>query len=320
MKFLFDTDAEICAKGGNLNLDKCVLVAEVYGRTVIPDPDSLVSCYFVMHQMDEEEAESAMAFFAEQPSLIVDSKALADHSGAELPALVAIRWSDDTARFYNSVTYYNIYKDIPNNSVIRKDGFDLFQAIQAVSRGEDLPSCDPLPDYDYRALRRMVYALRCGVMDDKDPWFKKELDGLKEVTDGNPEGSETLLARAEDMEAAMRGEVEIGEGFSVVIPTQIERPKSAGAIIDWVSQGGREVVVGFNLSALQAAHLFKAVHENPDQFVSKEHLLSNDGRETLGKPFVCRDSNIKWMVTDITGRRNAKAYAEVQKKMSGEAN
>ena len=319
MAFLFDTEAEICEKGEDLDLDRCVLVAEVYGRTVIPDQDSLMSCYFLMHRMEAEEAESSMAFFAEQPSLIVDSKALADHSGAELPALVAIRWSDDTARFYNSVTYYNMYKEIPNNAVIRKDGFDLFQAIQAVSRGEDLPPCEPLPEYRYRELRRMVYALRCAVMDDKDPWFKKELQGLKEVTEGNPEGSETLLARAEDMEAAMRGEVQIGEGFSVVIPTQIERPKAAGAIMDWISQGGREVVIGFNLNALQAAHLFKAVHEDPESFVSKDHLLSKDGRETLGKPFVCRDSNIKWMVTDITGRRNATAYAKVQKKMGGSA-
>ena len=317
MPFIFDTEAEVCNRGEEVDLDRCVLVAEVYGRTVIPDPDSLSACYFLMHKMDPQEAEEAMAFFAEQPSLIVDSKALADHSKAELPALVAIRWSDDTARFMSSVTYYNIYKEIPNNAVIRKDGFDLFQAIRAVSRGEDLPPCEPLPDYDYRSLRRMVYGLRCAVMDDKDPWFKKELEGLMEVTKGNPEGCETLLARAEDMEAAMRGEVDIGEGFSVVIPTQIERPKAAGAIIDWVSQGGREVVIGFNLSALQAAHLFKAVHDNPEAFVTKEHLLAKDGRETLGRPFVCRDTNVKWMVTDITGRRNGAAYARLQKEMGG---
>ena len=318
MALSFDTDARFCTSDVDVDLDRCVLVAEVYERTVIADPDSLKSCYFVMDRMEAPEAEAAMAFFAEQPSLIVDSKALVDDSGAELPALVAIRWSDDTARFMNSISYYGLHRDIPSSDAIRTDGFELFKALQAVERDEALPECDPLPQFDARGLRRMVYALRCSVMDDKDPWFKKELEALKSVTDGSPEGAEILLARAEDMEAAMKGKVEIGNGFAVVIPTQIERPKTAGAIIDWVSQGGREVVVGYGLSALQAAHLFKAVHKDPEAFVAKEHLLKKDGRESLGRPFVCRDSSIKWMVTDITGRRNGAAYARLRKEMGGE--
>lgn len=311
------SDAEVCTVDGMVDLDRSVVVAEVYSRAVRPEDEGLIACYFLLHSMGAEEAERAMNFFAEQPGLLVDTAALVDDAGAEFPALVVIRWTDETRNLLATVHQFGILRELPSDDVIHRDGFDLFMSVDAMEQGRDLPEADPLPPYDYRSLRRKVYALRATIMDDRDPWLRRECAQLRKITEGEPEGCEALVARADDMEKALRGEVEVGNGFSVVLPTTIHRQKPSGAIMDWVPQAGREIVIAHGLDYLQAARALAAVRAEPEAYVSKAQLLhGNGGRETLGRAFVIRDSGLNWISTDLQGRRNSQGYERLKGMMT----
>lgn len=311
------SSAEVCTVDGLIDLDRSVVVAEVYSRAVRPEDEGLIACYFLLHSMDADEAERAMNFFAEQPGLLVDTGALVDDSNAEFPALVTIRWTDETRSLLSTVHQYGILRELPSDDVVRRDGFDLFMAFDALSRGLDAPEAAPLPSYDYRALRRKVYAVRASVVDDRDPWLQHECRQLRRVTEGDPEGCEALVARADDMEAALRGQVDVGNGFSVIIPTTVERQKPVGAIVDWVPQAGREVVIAHGLDGLQAARVLAAVRADREAYVSKAQLLNGSGgRERLGEPFVVRDSGLNWISTDLQGRRSNAGYERLRQAVT----
>src|SRR3546814_1037106 len=81
----------------------------------------------------------------------------------------------------------------------------------------------------------------------------EEHETLRSLTKNNPEGSESFIATADDMEAALNGDVDVGDRFSIVIPTKVERNEQSGAIPNWIPQTGREIVVAHGLDQLQAA-------------------------------------------------------------------
>ena len=307
------SSAEACTVDGMIDLDRSVVVAEVYSRAVRAEDEGLVACYFLMHSMEADEAERAMNFFSEQPGLLVDTAALVEDSNAEFPALVTIRWTDETKSLLSTVHQYGILRELPSDGVVLKDGFDLFLAFDALSHGKEAPDASPLPAYDYRALRRKVYAARASVVDDRDPWLQQECRQLRRITEGSPEGCETLVARADDMEAALTGTVDVGTGFSVIIPTTIERKRPHGAMVDWVPQAGREIVIAHGLDGIQAARTLAAVRSDREAYVSKAQLLNGgSGRENLGQPFVVRDNALNWISTDLQGRRSNAGYERLR--------
>src|SRR3546814_8345653 len=94
--------------------------------------------------------------------------------------------------------------------------------------------------------------------------------------------------------AALNGDVDVGDRFSIVIPTKVERNEQSGAIPNWIPQTGREIVVAHGLDPLQAARALKAVSDAPDQFVSKSELHSGlDVREIICTPLAVPDKALK---------------------------
>ena len=321
MPLLIGSSAEVCTVNGTIDLDRSVVIAEVYSRALRAEDEGLIATYFLLHSMEADEAERAMNFFAEQPGLLIDSGALVDDAGAEFPALVLIRWTDETQQLLATVHQYGILRELPSEGVIREDGFDLFMAYEAIGAGRDVPEAKPLPPYDYRRLRQKVYTLRASIAEDRDPWLDQETRNLRLVTKDHPEGCEALVARAEDMEAALSGRIEIGDGFSIVIPTVIERPIASGAVMDWIPQAGREIVIAHGLDGVQAAKAIAAVRADPESFVSKAQLLGGaKGRERLGPAFVVRDNGLNWIVTDLQGRRSTAGYEKLRRAVALNAN
>src|SRR3546814_8320212 len=80
----------------------------------------------------------------------------------------------------------------------------------------------------YRALRRKIFANRALADEDRNPWLAEEHETLRRLTKNNPEGSESFIATAEDMEAALNGEDDVGDRFSIIIPTKVERNEQSG--------------------------------------------------------------------------------------------
>lgn len=299
-----------------VNLATSILIAEVFSKAVRPDDGDLVGCFVLAHEMDAEVAESAMHFFHEQPALIVDAAMLAAASGAELPASVVIRWTDETQEWLATFADREILKAVPNGA-IRECGWELFCAVEGLKRGAEIEHTAPLPEYDYRRLRRKIFALRAFNVEDRTPWLEEEYARLKELTRGQPEGCEAFIALAEDMRVALDGGVTVADGFSVVIPTKVERGRYDGALFVWERQTGREIVVAHGLDAAQAALTLSVVQADPEAFVSREALLSGAGeRETLGAPFVVPDAGLSWITTDFSGRRNAQAYEALRARIN----
>ncbi len=308
----------VCRTDEELNLDRAVVIAEVFSRAVRPSDEGFVACYFLAHDLDEEEARRAMNFFAAQPSLLVDKHRLVEDAAAELPALVTIRYHEDPKNLLATALEYGILRELPDEQTVSQSGWDLFWAYDALKRGEEVPEAEGLPAFDYRALRRKTLALRAAVLDDRDPWLKEEYDRLRKLTEGSPEGCEKFVAMADDIQAALNGEIEIGETYSIVIPTKVERPKEVGAIMDWVPQTGREIVVAHGLNALQAARSLAIVQGNPKEFVSEAQLLSGaKGREELLAPLVIPDMGLNWIATDFSGRRSVKGYERLASLLNG---
>lgn len=305
----------ICGRDDEVNLEKSALVAEVHSRALRADDGGLVATYFLVHDLSSEEAEKAMMFFSAQPSLIVDTMRLVEDAGAEYPALVTIRYTDETAAYLATACDYDFLRMLPADDVINRSGWDLHCAIEALERGEKLSLSDGLPDFDYRSLRRKIFALRASVGEDRDPWLEMEHERLRTLTKDVPEGVESIVARADDMEAALTGAIDVGHGFAVVIPTVVERGQSDGPVFEWVPQVGREIVVAHGLDAIQAAIVLKNVRDNPDDFVAKGELLSGPKvRESARDPMVVPDMALNWISTDFTGRRNQRGYARLQQK------
>src|SRR3546814_19675319 len=51
--------------------------------------------------------------------------------------------------------------------------------------------------------------------EDRNPWLAEEHETLRSLTKNNPEGSESFIATADDMEAALNGDVDVGDRFSI---------------------------------------------------------------------------------------------------------
>src|SRR3546814_10002399 len=96
----------------------------------------------------------------------------------------------------------------------------------------------------------------------------EEHETLRSLTKNNPEGSESFIATADDMEAALNGDVDVGDRFSIVIPTKVERNEQSGAIPNWIPQTGREIVVAHGLDPLQAARALKRSEEHTSELQS----------------------------------------------------
>lgn len=300
-----------------LDLEKSILVAEVYSRATRVEDGGLCAAYIVGHGFEADEAERAMGFFHNQPELIVDAAALVDDAGADFPALVVIRWTDETPSLLTTYNGYGILREIPNNEAMRHDGLDLWHMIEALAAGRDVPEAAPLPPYNARDLRKKVYALRASIEEDREPWLVDEVAQLRAITDGNPEGCETLVARADDMEAALNGDIEVGDKFSVILMTKIERGEQSGAITDWKEVLGKEVVVAHGLDAIQAARVHALVKAEPDAYLSKAQLVNDKTmRERARDVLVIRDSGLSWMMTDLHGRRNSAAYQRLNDKLA----
>lgn len=307
----------VCLADEGINLEKAAVVAEVYSRATKPSDEGFVACYFIAHDLDPEDAMKAMNFFVAQPSLIVDVNRLVADAGAEFPALVTIRYTDETRDLLATVHEYGALRELPDDEVVSREGWSLFWACEALARGEAVPEAAPLLPYDYRDLRRKIYALRAGTYDDRDPWMVEERDRLRNLIAGGPEGGEKFAAQLEDLEAALSGRIEVGETYSVVIPTSVERQRMEGAISVWVPQAGHEIVVAHGLDAIQAARVFRMVSEAPEEYVAKVQLLSGRrGRETLGRPMVVRDTALNWISTDFTGRRSGQGFEKLREGLN----
>lgn len=303
----------ICLADEGVNLDHSILMAEVHSKALRPDDGGYIACYVLVDQLEPGQAERAMQFFSSQASLLVDVSALAQDCGADFPALVTIRYSDEARKHIASACEFETLRELPNDSVISRDGWDLFCAQDAIERGLNVPLVAAIPPYDYRALRRKVYVNRASVKEDRSPWLVEELAQLRELTAHSPEGSEALVAMADDMEAAMNGSVEVGHSFSIIIPTKVERGEYDGAVYGWTQQTGREIVVAHGLDATQAAHALASVRAAPEKFVSAADLLSSkDARETILPAFAIPDTGLNWISTDFTGRRNHTAYEQMR--------
>jgi hypothetical protein len=312
------TRGSLCAADEGVDLDRCILVAEVFEQALDTEDKGFVGCYVLAHSLELDEVERAMRFFAAQPSLIVDVERLVADAGARFPALVVIRFSDETENYLSAMHEYDILRDLPDNDVLSRAGWDLFWAHDALAAGRDVPPAAPMPQFDYRGLRRKVMACRASTQEDREPWMTAERDVLRAITRDEPEGCEKLVAEADDLDAALTGGIEFGETFSVVIPTLIERQKMNGAFAEWIPAGGREVVVAHGLDAIQAARTLKVVSDDPDLFVAKARLASKKSRETLQKPIVVRDSGLNWMATDFSGRRAPQSYEVLKGRVNGQ--
>lgn len=299
-----------------VDLHRAAVVVEIYSKSLTIHDKGLVASYFVAHDLDSEDAEKAMGYFASEPSLLVDTQRLVTDCGAEFPALVTVRFTDDTANYLSTMYEYGILRELPDDEVIRHEGWNMFWAFEALNSGLEVPEAAELPEYDYRELRRKIFAIRASTLDDRDPWLMEELKQLRTMTEGSPEGCEQFVARADDIDAALRGEVHLGEHFSVVIPTSIERKVYEGAIGDWVPQAGKEIVVAHGLDALQAARVLMLVKENPAAYVSEKQLLSGDGREHLQQPYVKPDRRLNWISTDFSGRRSHTGYQRLKANLN----
>lgn len=308
----------VCGVEDQVNPDKSVLVAEVYSKALRADDEGLVGCYFLVQDLEQDEAERAMLFFSNQASLLVDAARLVDDAGAEFPALVTMRYSSSVPEYLVTALEFDFLRMLPGDDVISRQGWDVFCAYDALSQGKTIEGGEDLPPFDYRALRRKVYANRANVQEDRSPWLVDEHADLRELTKHNPEGSESFIAKADDMEAALKFEVEVGNYFSIVIPTKIERNVQTGAIPDWIPQTGREIVVAHGLDPLQAARALKVVTEDPEVFVSKSELRSSaDEREILFPPMIVPDAGLNWISTDFSGRRDQLGYERLQALVNG---
>jgi hypothetical protein len=303
----------ICGVDEEVNLEKSALIAEVYTKATHPDDGGFIACYFLVHDLEREDAERAMLFFSSQASLLVDVARLTEDAGAESPALVTIRYTPSVPEYLAAAVQWDFLRTLPDEHVVSREGWQLFCVNDALGRGMTLEEACELPPFDYRALRRKVYANRAVIEDDRNPWLKQELDAIKEVTKNSPEGSETFVALAEDMEAALNSEVQVGDRYSIIIPTKIQRNIQKGAVPDWIAQTGREIVVAHGLDALQAARALKIVSDDPDKFVSKSELLSGvDAREVTFPPLAIPDRKLNWISTDFSGRRNHQGYEHLR--------
>lgn len=301
----------------HVNTDKAVVVAEVYSRALRADDGGWIASYILVDDLTEDEGNRAMHFFSSQASLLVDVSRLVEDCGAEFPALVAIRLAVDTAGYMATADTYDCLRMLPDDTVISRNGWDIFCAREALLRGEPVDDAEALTNFDYRALRRKVYANRALIKEDRSPWLIDEYKQLRTMTEHKPEGSETFIAMADDMEAALKGDVEIGDSFSVVIPTKIERSVPDGVFVDWIPQTGREIVVAHGLDAMQAARVLTIVEKNPSGFITTSALLSSaDTRETTGLPFIVPDAGLNWISTDFSGRRSAAGYERLQNEIN----
>lgn len=312
------TRGMVCLADEGVDLEKAILVAEVFEQALDTGDRGFVGCYVIAHSLEVADAEGAMRFFATQPSLIVDAERLVADCGARFPALVVIRYSDETEQYLSAMLEYDILRDLPDDEVIRRSGWELYWAHEALATGRDVPVPDALPNFDYRGLRRKVMACRAMTQEDRDPWMRMERDVLRALTRDEPEGCEKMVAEADDFDAALAGAVDFGDTFSVVIPTLIERSRMDGAFIDWYPSGGREIVVAHGLDAVQAARVLKVVSDDPETFVAKGKLVSKKARETLQRPIAIRDSSLNWMATDFSGRRAAQAYEILRQRVGGQ--
>src|SRR3546814_20987179 len=105
------------------------------------------------------------------------------------------------------------------------------------------------------------------------------------------------------MEAALNGDVDVGDRFSIVIPRNVERNEQSGAIPNWIPQTGREIVVAHGLDPLQTARALKAVSDAPDQFVTKSELHSAlDFRVLVRPPPAVPDRPLTRISTAVHGR------------------
>jgi hypothetical protein len=307
----------ICGVEDTINPDKAALVAEIYSKAISPDDGGLVACYFLAQDLDQEDAERAMLFFSAQASLLIDTSKLVEDAGAEFPALVTIRYSDSIPAYMATALQWDFLRMLPDEEVISQDGWEIFCAYDAIAQGKDVGPADELPPFDYRALRRKIFANRASAEDDRNPWLAQEHETLRNLTKNNPEGSESFIATADDMEAALNGEVDVGDRFSIIIPTKVERNEQTGAIPNWIPQTGREIVVAHDLNPLQAARALKVVTDAPDQFVSKSELQSGvDVREIVCTPMAVPDKALNWISTDFSGRRDQLGYDRLQSALN----
>lgn len=306
----------ICLSGEGIDLDACCLVAEVYGSAFSQGEENIEGSYFLVHGLSEERAERAMEFFASQPSLIVDVNRVVDDSAARLPVRVVIRYTDQAKDYLATVYEFGALRELPDDEVVSREGWDLFLTHDAIASGAAVAEAQPLPSFDYRGLRRKVIANRAATEEDRNPWLKGELDRLRELTKDEPEGFETLAARAEDIEEVLSGRVRVERAFSVLIPTLAERQVQKGAISDWVRAAGREIVVAHGLDAVQAARVLRLVREEPEAYVAKDRLLKGAGRETLLPAVVVADSSLNWITTDFSGRRHGPGYERLRQRLN----
>ncbi|QAY80133.1 hypothetical protein ETR14_26180 (plasmid) [Sphingosinicella sp. BN140058] len=307
----------VCRADGEVDLDGAIVVAEVQSRALRYDDGGLVACYVVAHGVSEDEAERAVEFFKDQARLLVDAERLAHDAGAEMPALVTIRYSSDPAGYLATADEFGFLRMLPADDVVFEGGWEIFCGLDAIRRGEQLEGAAELPPFDFRSLRRKVYANRALTEEDMSPWLVEESAALRRLTQHNPEGSEVFVAMADDMDAAMRGEIAVGGAYSIVIPTKIERAQMDGAVFEWVAQGGREIVVAHGLDADQAVRAFALVDAAPAAFVAPKALLAGGKeREKVGRPIIVPDDALNWMSTDLKGQcRDQQAYERLRSRL-----
>src|SRR3546814_20213090 len=110
---------------------------------------------------------------------------------------------------------WDFLRMLPDEDVISRDGWDIFCAYDAIQNGKDVDEADDLPPFDYRALRRKIFANRALADEDQNPWPADEHATLRSLTKNNPEGTESFIATADDRDDALHGYVAVGERISI---------------------------------------------------------------------------------------------------------
>ena len=115
----------LLGNGEAVDLDSCLLVAEVNSHETGYPGQGLVGVFVIAHGMTPEAAEAAMMFFDPSPDLIVDCERIREICGCD-SAKVMIRWTNQAAEYLATVYEYQVLFEDPVNTLFCGSSWDTF--------------------------------------------------------------------------------------------------------------------------------------------------------------------------------------------------
>lgn len=275
--------------------------------------DRPIAAFIVADGMREEVAQRCACFLDCNPEVLFDPALLEEG----LPLEEGARWvylcADGASEWLADLFEDDIVFCFPSELPINPDGFGAVILALELEAGEPGALDAGLADYDYRALRRKVFAAGSIAADDR-----MELAGLGRKAEAaaarGGEMGERMMDLSADVGDALAGAVEVSPGlFSVVVDTSVrfrisednQLPRNVGA-------GFRSVIAAHGLTVRQAAWVQALVSAAPLDFLTRLVLVSEDygGEDVIGVRIV-PDCKLGWIGTDLTGCRNADRYAKL---------